>query len=243
MPLNTVFTKFLNIFGLLTLLTSLGYCDQSPKVIYLYPAGSPTLQGTNEKEITTPANPKPGELFNIKNVHNPMIEVHLPPADKSVGTAIVVAPGGGHSQVVWGTEGVMIADWLNSIGIAAILLKYRLAFTPGYKYTVEGEALMDTQRAIRLARANAKEWGYSPDRVGIMGFSAGGALAALAVMRNDAGKPDATDSIEHMSDRPDFNPCKTKDRTHEMYLYAGSPVYRFCVGFLHTCFFTTRLYF
>src|SRR4029077_2020615 len=122
-------------------------------------------------------------IKSIKNVHNPVIEVHLPPPDKAVGTAIVVAPGGGHRQLVWGSEGTDIAEWLNGLGVAAFVLKYRLAQTPGYKYEVDKEALQDTQRAVRIIRARADEWKVKPDRVGILGFSAGGALAAFADIR------------------------------------------------------------
>ncbi len=176
-----------------------------PQVVDLWPKGSATLQGANEKEITAPPNPSPGRRVNsIKNVHNPTIEVRLPSPDKATGAAIIVAPGGGHQQLVWGSEGTDIAEWLNGIGVAAIILKYRLAQTPGYHYTVEGEALQDTQRAIRIVRARAKEWNINPDRVGILGFSAGGALAALADIRFDRGKPDAADPIDRQSCRPDF---------------------------------------
>lgn len=175
------------------------------EVVFLWPAGSPNLQGTNEKEITAPAEVKPGDRINsIKNVHNPSLEVHLPPAEKANGTAIIVAPGGGHSQLVWGSEGTDIAQWLNELGIAAFILKYRLAQTPNYKYTVEGEALQDTQRAIRIVRARAAQWRVKPDRVGILGFSAGGALAALVDIRFDRGKSSAADPVEQQSCRPDF---------------------------------------
>lgn len=176
----------------------------TPQVIFLYPPGSPTLKGSNETEILTPPNAKPGEHYSIKNVHNPAIHVYLPAADKATGAAIVVAPGGGHRELGWYTEGIQIAEWLNQNGIAAVLLKYRLAQTPNYQYTVEGEALQDTQRAIRLVRVHAKEWGVRPDRVGILGFSAGGALAALAAMRFDSGKLDSSDPIERQSSRPDY---------------------------------------
>jgi endo-1,4-beta-xylanase len=179
--------------------------QSQPQVVFLWSPGSPTLQGANEKEITSPANPQPGQRINsIKNVHNPSIEVHLPPADKATGTAILVAPGGGHEQLVWGSEGTDIAAWLNGLGVAAFILKYRLAQTPGYHYTVEGEALQDTQRAVRIVRARAKEWGVDPNRVGVLGFSAGGALAALADIRFDRGKKDSPDPIERESCRPDF---------------------------------------
>jgi len=177
----------------------------APQVIHLWPAGSPTLKGVNEKEVTRPEEVKPGDRINsIVNVHNPSIEVHLPPADKATGTAVIVAPGGGHRQLVWGSEGTDIAKWLNELGVAAFILKYRLAFTPNYQYTVEGEALADTQRAIRIVRARAGEWGVKPDRIGVLGFSAGGALAALADIRFDRGKSDSTDPIEQQSCRPDF---------------------------------------
>jgi acetyl esterase/lipase len=179
--------------------------DITPPVINLWPAGSPTLQGAGEKEITSPPDPKPGQRINsIKNVHIPTIEIHLPPAGKANGTAIIVAPGGGHEQLVWASEGEDIAAWLNDLGIAAFVLKYRLEKTPNYHYTVEGEALQDTQRAVRIVRANAKEWGVDPKKVGILGFSAGGALAALADIRFDHGKPDAADPIDRQSCRPDF---------------------------------------
>ena len=178
--------------------------DQS-KVVFLWPAGHPTLQGANEKEITVPVNPQPGQkISSIKNVHNPSIEVHLPPADKANGTAIIVAPGGGHQFLSWSSEGTDVADWLNSLGVAAFVLKYRLEQTPNYHYTVEGEALQDTQRAVRIVRARAGEWNVNPNRVGILGFSAGGALAALDEVRFDRGKADAADPIDRQSCRPDF---------------------------------------
>ena len=177
----------------------------APQVVFLWPKGSPTLKGMDEKELLSPADPKPGQRINsIKNVHNPSIEVHLPPADKATGAAIIVAPGGGHQQLVWGSEGTDIADWLNGMGVAAFILKYRLAQTPGYKYTVEGEALQDTQRAIRIVRSRAAEWGVKVDRVGILGFSAGGALAALADIRFDQGDGTNADPINRMSCRPNF---------------------------------------
>jgi endo-1,4-beta-xylanase len=176
-----------------------------PQVIHLWPAGAATLKGTNEKEVTRPEDVKPGDRINsIVNVHNPSIEVHLPPADKATGTAVIVAPGGGHRQLVWGSEGADIAKWLNELGVAAFILKYRLAFTPNYSYTVEGEALADTQRAIRIVRARAGEFGVKPDRIGVLGFSAGGALAALANIRFDRGKSDEVDLIDQQSCRPDF---------------------------------------
>ncbi len=188
-----------------TIAHSSAFAADAPEVVMLWPAGAPTLQGANEKEITTSENVKPGDRINsIKNVHNPSIEVRLPPPDKANGTAIIVAPGGGHRQLVWGSEGTDIADWLNKLGVTAFILKYRLEQTPNFKYTVEGEALQDTQRAVRIVRARAKEWKVNPERVGILGFSAGGALAALANVRFDRGNSSEVDEIDRQSDRPDF---------------------------------------
>jgi acetyl esterase/lipase len=201
---------FRKILQLLVLLASLISASASasafaPQVVYLWPSGAATLQGAGEKEITVPASPQPGEVVRqIKNVHNPSIEVFLAPSDKATGAAIIVAPGGGHREVNVGTEGYDLLDWLHGLGVSVFILKYRLAQTPNYKYTVEGEALQDTQRAIRIVRARAKEWGVNPGRIGVLGFSAGGALAALANTRFDQGNPAAADAIERQSCRPDF---------------------------------------
>ena len=180
--------------------------ESTPQVIYLWPAGATTLQGAGEKEIVmVPENPQPGERpRKIKNIHNPSIEVFLPSAEKATGAAILVAAGGAHRELNVGTEGSDIAEWLYQFGVAAFILKYRLEQTPGYHYTVAGEALQDTQRALRIIRSRAKEWRINPGRVGILGFSAGGALAALADIRFDRGNPDASDRIEQQSCRPDF---------------------------------------
>lgn len=179
--------------------------EPTPQVIYLWPAGHPTLQGANEKEITNPPDPKPGQFVRqFKNIHNPSIEVFPAPPDKANGTALIVAAGGGHRELNTGTEGYDLNEWLHGLGVTVFILKYRLAQTSGYKYTVEGEALQDTQRAIRIVRARAKEWSINPTRIGLLGFSAGGALAALADIRFDRGKADAVDPIDRQSCRPDF---------------------------------------
>lgn len=180
-------------------------CAAEPQVIYLWPAGHPTLQGANEKEITNPPDPKPGQFIRqYKNIHNPSIEVFPAPAQKNTGVGLIVAPGGGHREVNAGSEGYDLIEWLHGLGVNVFVLKYRLAFTPNYKYTVEGEALQDTQRAIRIVRARAQEWKLNPTRIGLLGFSAGGALAALADIRFDRGKAEAADPLDRVSCRPDF---------------------------------------
>lgn len=143
------------------------------------------------------------EGSNVVNVHNPSLTPFLPTKD-ATGTAVIIAPGGGHAKLCLGHEGYALAEWFRDHGIAAFVLKYRLAREKGSTYTIQDHAMADTRRAIRLVRSRAEEWGVRPDRIGVMGFSAGGELAAFAAMTNDAGKPDAAEKIERMSSRPDF---------------------------------------
>ncbi len=143
------------------------------KVVALWPAGSPSLKGFDQKEELTFDRKRPDHVQRVVNIHNPSIELHLSPADKANGTAIVVAAGGGNKELWVGPEGVEAAEWLNQLGVSAFVLRYRLR-----PYSSAVDALADTQRSIRLIRANAKEWGVDPEKVGIMGFSAGGEQAA-----------------------------------------------------------------
>ncbi len=103
-----------------------------------------------------------------------------------------------------GHEGDALAEWFAERGIAAFVLRYRLAREEGSNYTVDDHAMADTRRAIRMVRSKASEWHIDANRIGILGFSAGGELAALAAMQSDAGKSDATDPIDRASCRPDF---------------------------------------
>lgn len=121
------------------------------------------------------------------------------PARDPNGTAVIVCPGGGYGALADNHEGRQVANWLNAMGITGFVLKYRLG--PRYHHPVE---LGDAQRAIRMVRAQAKELGVSPDRIGIMGFSAGGHLASTAGTHFDSGLPDAADAIDRVSSRPDF---------------------------------------
>jgi acetyl esterase/lipase len=112
---------------------------------------------------------------------------------------VIVCPGGGYGGLADNHEGRQIANWLNSMGISAFVLKYRLG--PRYHHPVE---LEDAQRAIRLVRSRAQEFGIAPDRIGIMGFSAGGHLASTAGTHFDAGNSGASDPIDKFGSRPDF---------------------------------------
>ncbi len=126
------------------------------------------------------------------------ITIHRPAPEKSSGTAMIICPGGGYGGLVTGGEGHGIAAWLVENGITGIVLEYRL---PKQRPFVP---ILDAQRAIRMARAHAKEWGIKADRIGIIGFSAGGHLASTAVTHFDSGNPKADDPIERVSSRPDF---------------------------------------
>jgi len=115
-----------------------------------------------------------------------------------------VLPGGGHSELWIDHEGYRVGAWLEAHGIAAFVLKYRLAREEGSTYTVEGTELSDVQRAIRLVRSRADEWHLSPDKIGVIGFSAGGELAALAGTRGDDGDPGADDPIDRQGSKVAF---------------------------------------
>jgi acetyl esterase/lipase len=138
----------------------------------------------------------PGALGNTES-DQPTL-TYYPPVYET-GTAIVIVPGGGYSFVAVNHEGRQIANWLNSLGIAAFVLKYRIG--PRYHYPIE---LEDAQRAVRLVRSRAAEFQIQPNRVGIMGFSAGGHLASTVAIHFDDGTPTAQDPIERAGCRPDF---------------------------------------
>lgn len=121
------------------------------------------------------------------------------PARTPNGTAVIIAPGGGYTSLAMNHEGRQVASWFNAMGVAAFVLEYRLG--PRYHHPTQ---LGDIQRAIRLVRASAEKLGIVPDRIGVMGFSAGGHLASTAATRFDSGDPSAADPIDRVSSRPDF---------------------------------------
>ena len=140
----------------------------------------------------------------VRNIHNPSITVYLPPKEKATGAAVVICPGGGHRELVFKAEGVEAAQYLNSIGIAAFALKYRLGREEGSPYSVEKHAREDGQRAMRLVRSRAREWGLDPSRIGMMGFSAGGEVVSMVAFNPTDGSANAPDPIDRLSCRPDF---------------------------------------
>lgn len=158
---------------------ALAQSSTQPTPMPLWPEGAPGAQGSQPEDT-------------------PSIQLYPAPADKATGAAIVVCPGGGYARLA-SHEGHDVAVWLNSLGVTAIVLKYRLG--PKYQHPA---MLNDAQRAIRTTRAKAAEWKIDPNRVGIMGFSAGGHLASTAATHFDAGSAQASDPIERQSSRPDL---------------------------------------
>ncbi|MHC4249258.1 MAG: alpha/beta hydrolase fold domain-containing protein [Planctomycetota bacterium] len=157
--------------------------------VELWPVGKAPGQKSGKPRV------KPGWLNGI---YEPWMAVHLPPKDEAVGAAVVVCPGGGYGGLAYNHEGIQVARWLNSHGVAGFVLRYR--HNP-HRHPIP---LGDAQRAVRIVRTRAPEWGVDPSRIGIMGFSAGGHPAASAATHFDEGDPRARDPVDRASSRPDF---------------------------------------
>jgi acetyl esterase/lipase len=168
--------------------------------ILLWPKGAPGSEGKTGNERLRIVE---GDHV-ISNIHRPSVTVYLPAKEKATGAAVIIAPGGGHSELWITHEGYNPAQWVKEKGIAAFVLKYRLAKDSNSTYTIDKDELADIQRAIRLIRSKAKTWGIDTARIGVMGFSAGGEVAALAAMRFDNGNASATDPVDRESSRPAF---------------------------------------
>jgi endo-1,4-beta-xylanase len=180
-----------------------GFATDDVPVIPLWANGAPgTPPGITEQESYEPPTPD-RNYSRLTRVHNPSLTVYLPPKEIATGAAVIICPGGGHRFLAIDHEGYDIARWFNRIGVAGFVLKYRLALTEGYHYTVD-TSVGDALRAIRLVRSRAADWSIDPQRVGIIGFSAGGEVAALACARNIATNAGAADPIDRMNSRPDF---------------------------------------
>lgn len=169
--------------------------------ISLWPKGAPGSEGKNSREVVERGTN--GEQ-KVSGIHNPSITPYLPSRETATGAAVIVAPGGGHRYLAIDHEGYNVAKWLSEHGIAAFVLKYRLARETNSVYKIEEHAVPDIQRAIRLVRSRAGEWNINPEHVGVMGFSAGGELAYFAGMREDKGNESAADPIERQGSKPDF---------------------------------------
>jgi acetyl esterase/lipase len=160
---------------------------------------------------------------NVSNVHNPSITPFLPMPENATGTAIIIAPGGGHRVLCLGHEGDALAEWFAEQGIAAFVLRYRLAREEGSTYSVDEHAMADTRRALRTVRSHAAACKIDPERIGILGFSAGGELAALAAMDAGDGGSNPADTIDQVSARPNFQVLIYPGSSHRFTVETGMP--------------------
>ncbi|MBC7256623.1 MAG: alpha/beta hydrolase [Chloroflexi bacterium] len=185
----------------------------APFEIPLWPDG-PTYSfkpGGEETWSDDDVMPRPGVVNRVvRRVSHPTLTIYPAPADKATGTAVIIAPGGGYVLLAIDKEGYDVAQWLNSFGVTGIVLKYRvrpdpqkgmgLRMDPG----IWGAILSDGKRAVRTVRARAAEWGINPNRIGMIGFSAGSHLTASVTLNSDPGDESSPDPIERVSCRPDF---------------------------------------
>jgi len=188
-------TLFIAILSMIMISSSMA----QNQVIPLWEGDPPNYKETGEETIWDTA-----DIVRVRNVQKPDVAVFLPSKKNTTGEAVVICPGGGYHILAYDWEGSDIARWLNSKGIAAFVLKYRL---PGSSNNIipRLSPLMDAQRALRMVRANAVHWNLDPEKIGVMGFSAGGHLASTLSTHFDGGDPDNADPIERVSCRPDFS--------------------------------------
>jgi endo-1,4-beta-xylanase len=182
-----------------------------PVSVPLWVKGAPGSEARKAEAEKIDWRQEPDIAFPItSNIHNPSVTPYLPVEGKATGAAVVIAPGGGHMFLTTDREGYDVAEWLAQRGIAAFVLKYRLArdrsnsVDQPQPYTIDRDAQADALRAIRVIRSRAAEWGVDPARVGVMGFSAGGEVALLAACHHDVGRAEANDPVERFSSRPSF---------------------------------------
>src|SRR6201995_127297 len=155
------------LLALLSFAVNAVNAQDTARQIPLWPNGAPGFENKRNE-------PEQAQDYWVKNIHNPSITVYLPPKEKATGAAVVIFPGGGHRLLVFNAEGGGPARVLNSLGIAAFIVKYRLFREDSNLYSLDKEVKQDAYRAMRLVRSHAAEWHIDPDRVGTLSFSAGG---------------------------------------------------------------------
>ncbi len=196
---------FLRLLPALVLAT-VAVAAEPAQILDIWPGTPPGEMASGGPEQDTS---KPGvglvagrELIRLGNVTKPQLHVFLPPKDKATGTCVVVCPGGGFSILAWDLEGTEVAEWLNSIGVATAVLKYRVP--TGHMNPKWLGPQMDGQRAISIVRSRAQEWGIDPARIGVLGFSAGGHLTIRLALEFSKRVYPPIDDIDKASCRPDF---------------------------------------
>ena len=177
-------------------------------VVKLWPGTPPgeTAKLPPEGDIYKPTDDKIAgrPIIKLANVSTPTLTIYKPPTEKDTGAAVIVCPGGGHYILAYDLEGTEVAEWLNSIGVTAVLLKYRVPARDREKEPRWRAAVQDAQRAVGMVRSQAKEWGVDPKRIGLCGFSAGGETAGLTATFGTRRTYAAVDAHDKISCRPDF---------------------------------------
>jgi len=195
-------------------------------VFQLWPEGAPgSAARHNEPEKLT-------DGAYVSNVHDPSLTVMRADPRHANGAAVVVVPGGGHRMLVFQNEGLVAAQYLNRMGVSAFVLKYRLARDGASGYSIEGDAAADLRRAVRWVRAHAGGYGIDPQRIGVMGFSAGGELVSLVADNPAPPGSAARDALDRQDGRPDFQvlvypgplgvPARAAKAAPPAFLVAGS---------------------
>jgi len=178
---------------------------EKPAVIDLWPGVVPGEKGdVGEEKITMGKTGEATVIKSITNVSKPTLTIYKPAKTINTGAAIVVAPGGGYNNLAWEHEGTMVGDWLQSIGVTGVILKYRVPRRADSPMGPPIGALQDAQRAISVTRSNAAAWGIDPKRIGMLGFSAGGHLTAWTLSKFGEPSYPAIDDVDKVSNRPDF---------------------------------------
>jgi len=190
-------TRYLKLLLCILSLPAALHAQDKPTVIPLWPNGAPGFQSRKNE-------PEQAKDYWVKNIHNPSVTVFTPAKGKANGAAVVICPGGGHRLLVWDAEGTDPAKFLSNLGFTVFALKYRLGRDTLSPYKIEVHARQDGLRAMRLVRSRAAEYGIDPNRVGIMGFSAGGEVVDMVTFGPNGPDASAADPIDRLTAKPNF---------------------------------------
>lgn len=171
-----------------------------PQTINVWPGKAPDESRQQKPE----SSETKGNITRTTNIFVPTLTIHPAPKENNTGAAVIICPGGGYSILAWDLEGTEVAQWLNSVGVTGVILKYRVPEKRPQDDVNHFPPLEDAQRAVSLIRSKAKDWEIDPDRIGILGFSAGGHLTVLACTQYDHRSYEPVDDVDKASCRPDF---------------------------------------
>lgn len=174
-----------------------GFSQSKPLVIPLWENGAPGFEQLKNE-------PEEAKDYWVKHINYPTITAFFPAKETANGTAVIICPGGGHRLLVFDAEGTDPAMFLNSIGVTAFVLKYRLGREENSPYSVEKHPKEDALRALRLVRSRAAEWNIDPNKIGMLGFSAGGEVVSMVAYGSGEGNKNAIDPTDRVSAKVDF---------------------------------------